>query len=116
MAIMTKTLLNCIGRLAGRPVTRTGTGTLDSTVTVMIPKFSGGPTRTPRAVRLRNIACGVCGTAGKKRFVNTTMRSSTGNFNNTLGMLMNFSGRNGVVSCSLLDRTRAPKLKSGTTS
>lgn len=102
--------------MATRPVTRTGTGALDSTVTIMIPNFSGGPTRTPRAMRMGNTACGVCGTAGGKRPVKTTMRSTTGNFNKTLAMLMNFSGRNGVVSCSLLDRTRAPKLNSGTTS
>lgn len=67
IATVSITLLTCMGRLAGKPVTRTGTGVLDSTVDIIMPMFSGSPATRTAGRAVSKIRCAVCPTGGSNR-------------------------------------------------
>lgn len=113
--MITKTVLTNIGVCAANPVTTAGTTTLRTTVGTIAPTFSGGPARrTCVTIATSNSSLGVCPTGRSNGFINTTIRDgAVGKFNNRVHIVINFSARNGLLGCSILRRTRAPKLKTG---
>lgn len=118
MTLIINTMLTYVGGLASNPVTRGTTRDLTTNVGDIVNARSLRITRPRRIGRRFNngrFAFVLRGySSGDNGRLNTTMRDAANNFNNSLGILMNFSARNGVVNCAVLRTSRAPNLNTGT--